>query len=111
RAVRQGGRVVIVQHPGGRPKQVSMAKNEIHFADDEIVQYVTSTEGGSSGAPVFDHATFEVVAMHARGGLLPVPGRHGTDPHNQGPAARAILARLRQLDPVMCDRLTGSTGT
>jgi V8-like Glu-specific endopeptidase len=95
---REGQRVAIIQHPGGRPKQISMHQNRVAFADQRIVQYVTSTEPGSSGAPVFDSATFEVVAVHNKGGHVSVPGKHGSYLRNQGSSARAILERLRELD-------------
>lgn len=57
------GRVVIIQHPGGYPKQISLQNNLIAHADHRIVQYYTSTKAGSSGSPVFDNE-FSVVAIH-----------------------------------------------
>jgi hypothetical protein len=109
KGVREGQRVALIQHPGGRPKEVSMHQNRVTYADQRVVQYVTSTEPGSSGCPVFDNATFEVVAMHNKGGHLPVPGKHGSYLRNEGSSARAILERLKELDPDAYRQLT--TGT
>lgn len=53
----------IVQHPGGLHKQIGVYRNEIKLVDDEVLQYLTDTEGGSSGAPVFNQ-DWEVIAIH-----------------------------------------------
>jgi hypothetical protein len=63
--VKPNDRVVIIQHPGGYPKQVALQNNLVAYADSKIVQYYTSTKGGSSGSPVLDEA-FAVVAIHYR---------------------------------------------
>ncbi|AFM17725.1 V8-like Glu-specific endopeptidase [Mycolicibacterium chubuense NBB4] len=56
-------RVYIIQHPNGGPKQIGMIHNVVRFVDDDIVQYLTDTEGGSSGSPVFDEE-WHLVALH-----------------------------------------------
>lgn len=53
----------IVQHPGGGPKQIGVYRNEIKYFDDNVLQYLTDTEGGSSGAPVFNQE-WEVIGIH-----------------------------------------------
>jgi V8-like Glu-specific endopeptidase len=98
KVIREGQRVAIIQHPGGRPKEISMHRNRVAYVDQRVVQYVTSTEAGSSGSPVFDNATYQVVAVHNKGGNLPVPGTHGSYLRNEGSSARAILERLKALD-------------
>jgi V8-like Glu-specific endopeptidase len=63
RAVEVDQRVVIVQHPGGLPKKIAFAHNLVRHVDDDVVQYWTDTEQGSSGSPVFNES-WEVVALH-----------------------------------------------
>ena len=41
-------------HPGGSPKRVSLRQNFIAARTDEFLHYMTDTEPGSSGSPVFD---------------------------------------------------------
>jgi hypothetical protein len=55
--------VNIVQHPSGLPKQIALYHNVVAYADDSRVQYLTDTEPGSSGSPVFD-SHWRVVAIH-----------------------------------------------
>jgi len=56
-------RVAIIQHPGGGVKRISLQHNLVCYADTSILQYYSSTQPGSSGAPVFDD-DFNVVAIH-----------------------------------------------
>jgi len=114
--MQQNQRVVIIQHPGGYPKQISLQNNMVAFADDKIVQYYTSTKAGSSGSPVFDD-NFDVVAIHYRwvhnpewdGAQLRI-----TDPkqvedlqyRNQGTSMIAIIEHLRQAAPQLLAELT-----
>ncbi|MFH8250175.1 trypsin-like serine peptidase [Microbacterium sp. B2969] len=58
-------RVYIIQHPNGAPKKIGMIHNVVRFVDDDVVQYLTDTDGGSSGAPVFNEK-WELVALHHR---------------------------------------------
>jgi V8-like Glu-specific endopeptidase len=113
--MQQNQRVVIIQHPGGYPKQISLQNNMVAYADDKIVQYYTSTKAGSSGAPVFDD-NFDVVAIHYRwvhnpdwdGGQLRI-----TDPkqvedlqyRNQGTSMIAIFDDLTRADPTLLDEI------
>lgn len=59
--------VNIIQHPGGQWKQISLYHNIVTHADERIVQYLTDTLSGSSGAPVFN-SQWDVVALHHSGG-------------------------------------------
>ncbi|MBK7918080.1 MAG: trypsin-like peptidase domain-containing protein [Chloroflexi bacterium] len=63
----------MIQHPGGHYKKISMQNNFVAFADARYLQYLTSTEPGSSGSPVFDN-DFLVIGIHHSGGMLPEPG-------------------------------------
>ncbi len=63
RPPRRGDPAFIVQHPAGGPKKIGLYRNEVRHVDDKAVQYLTDTQGGSSGSPVFNDR-WEVVALH-----------------------------------------------
>lgn len=54
----------ILQHPRGLPQQLSADRFERYDERPGIVQYHAATEGGTSGAPVFDSRTWRVIALH-----------------------------------------------
>ncbi len=104
-AVKPNDRVPIIQHPEGMPKQISLQNNLVAYADDDKVQYYTTTMPGSSGSPVFDNQ-FHVVAIHRNwvgqkhfpvvaedSAAAPQPYR------NQGTSMIAILADLHKNAP------------
>jgi hypothetical protein len=62
-----GDRAFIVQHPDGRQRRLGFVRNVITAVTDDRVQYLTDTQPGSSGAPVFD-AQCRLIALHHRGG-------------------------------------------
>jgi hypothetical protein len=64
---KDGDRAFIVQHPDGKQRRVGFVRNIITAVTDEHVQYLTDTQPGSSGAPVFD-AQCKPIALHHRGG-------------------------------------------
>jgi V8-like Glu-specific endopeptidase len=64
--VAKGDRVNVIQHPGGLPKQLAYLANTVVYAGEGRVQYLTDTELGSSGSPVFD-MHWNVVALHHAG--------------------------------------------
>lgn len=86
-------RVNIIQHPNGLPKQISFQNNFVVFADKTKIQYVTSTQPGSSGSPVFND-NWQVVGLHHAGGLLPEKEGGPLYFRNEGIAIQAILADL-----------------
>ena len=85
---------VIIQHPGGGPKQIALYHNVITYADATRVQYLTDTLPGSSGSPVFD-THWQVVALHHSGGMLREPGTKLQVYRNEGIHINAVLSGLR----------------
>ena len=55
--------VTIVQHPGGKKKQVALRENRIVDVLDSFLHYEADTEPGSSGSPVFDDR-WQVICLH-----------------------------------------------
>lgn len=73
--IREGEYANIIQHPAGRPKEVSIRNNKITVYNQDgttssennnFIYYEADTEGGSSGAPVFNDQWY-VVGLHRRG--------------------------------------------
>jgi V8-like Glu-specific endopeptidase len=94
--VQVGDRVNIIQHPNGLPKQISLYSNVVVYTGGGRVQYLTDTEPGSSGAPVFDR-DWNIVALHHSGGWIAEPG--GADPsrkyyRNEGIHIDTVIAGL-----------------
>ncbi|MFE9423759.1 trypsin-like peptidase domain-containing protein [Kitasatospora sp. NPDC006697] len=58
-------RVCIIQHPYGSVKKLASRHNVVRHVDEQVVQYWTDTDSGSSGAPVFDER-WRLVALHRR---------------------------------------------
>lgn len=87
-------RVLIIQHPRGLPKKIALAHNLVRHVDDDVIQYWTDTDPGSSGSPVFNEA-WEVVALHHR--WVDSPGRDGFAYRNQGRNIVRVAQRLSAL--------------
>jgi V8-like Glu-specific endopeptidase len=88
--------LIVIQHPGGEPKQVSIEGCVVAGIDQPGAtiaktdfQHGCDTMGGSSGSPVLDRATGRVVGLHHFG------YREGVDePVNQAVEIRRILDHL-----------------
>jgi S1-C subfamily serine protease len=91
--VANGQDVVIIQHPAGRLKEIALTDNEVVYVDDQVTQYLTDTEPGSSGSPVFDD-TWKLIALHHSGGWIPEPSSQSTHFRNEGIRISAIRAAL-----------------
>jgi V8-like Glu-specific endopeptidase len=57
----------IIQHPGADSKRLGFVRNQVSSFDDRVVQYLTDTQQGSSGSPVFD-SQGRLIALHHAGG-------------------------------------------
>jgi V8-like Glu-specific endopeptidase len=102
--MRRDDRVAIIQHPGGHLKKISIQNNFVAYADNQVLQYTTSTEPGSSGSPVFDD-DFQVVGIHHSGGMLVEPNTQQRYLRNAGTSAIAILKDLQANAPEIYTRL------
>jgi V8-like Glu-specific endopeptidase len=60
-------RAFILQHPRGNRKRLAFVRNTISSVEARKVFYLTDTEPGSSGSPVFD-ANGNIIALHRAGG-------------------------------------------
>jgi V8-like Glu-specific endopeptidase len=81
-----------------------LQNNFVEYVDENVVQYTTTTEPGSSGAPVLNEA-LEVVAVHHAGGQLPEPTSKRRYLRNEGIRMSAILDELRVNAPEIYQRI------
>jgi hypothetical protein len=102
-------RVYVIGHPGGRDLAFSFQDNELldhegpPVGKPQIpnvcrVHYRAPTEGGSSGSPVFNASSWEVIALHHKGGKLGMPKLNGIDGSyaaNEGIWLQSIVAQIR----------------
>lgn len=89
-----GDPAYILQHPNGQRKRLGFVRNTITDLDPRFVRYLTDTEPGSSGSPVFD-AAGRVIALHHKGGtkVTEVGGKPVTK--NQGVAISRVREGLK----------------
>jgi len=59
--------VYIIQHPAGSVKRIALSDNKVIESFNDFVDYITETQKGSSGSPVFNQR-WELVALHSAGG-------------------------------------------
>jgi len=111
-----GERVNIVHHPGGSPKRVSIRQNFVAPSTEDFLHYMTDTEPGSSGSPVFDDE-WQVVALHHasltidddeeaqlyRDALAALPAEHAPTNQpviiNEGARVGSLIDALREAAP------------
>lgn len=77
----EGEYVSIIQHPNGGPKAVTIRENKVSSILDDFIHYLTDTEPGSSGSPVFNDQWI-VVALHHSG--VPDPNKKNIWIANEG---------------------------
>jgi endonuclease G len=78
-------RVNIIQHPGGRRKEISLQDNKVSQFFENKVYYFADTQKGSSGAPVFNNR-WQIVALH----------HWGTPTHNEGIRISSICNHIEK---------------
>jgi S1-C subfamily serine protease len=88
-----GERAFIVQHPEGQQKRLGFVRNMITAVTEQVVQYLTDTQPGSSGAPVFD-AEGRLIALHHRGGTPTQKSGMAPLTKNQGVRISRVVAGL-----------------
>ena len=88
-----GDRAFIVQHPAGQQKRLGFVRNMITAVTPDRVQYLTDTQPGSSGAPVFD-ASGTLIALHHRGGTPTQMTGKAPLTKNQGVRISRVVAGL-----------------
>lgn len=98
---RNGAAMVVIQHPGGEPKQVSLLGCKVlpyrapgRGPDRTDFGHLCDTLGGSSGSPVIDLRTGAVVGLHHLGYL-----EGDAMPVNRAVHIPAIVAHLAGSDP------------
>ena len=83
--------VSIIQHPKGGPKSVTLRENKVSRIKDTFIHYLTDTEPGSSGSPVFNDQ-WTLVALHHAG--VPNPEQKDEWIANEGILIFAIVNYL-----------------
>ena len=84
----QGEYVSIIQHPKGGPKSVTLRENKVSRVRGNFIHYLTDTEPGSSGSPVFNDQ-WTLVALHHAG--VPDPEQKNEWIANEGIRISSIV--------------------
>lgn len=56
----------LIHHPNGAPQQITLRNNALLARHEQLLHYAADTDGGSSGAPVFNDG-WQLVALHHGG--------------------------------------------
>jgi hypothetical protein len=91
----KGEGAYILQHPGGRRKRLGFVRNQVSAVDERVLTYLTDTEPGSSGSPVFNAAGRLIGLHHAGGTPQTVTGRPPLV-KNEGIRIPRVVAGLAQ---------------
>jgi hypothetical protein len=86
----------IIQHPGGARKRLGYVRNQLSYFNQQVVHYLTDTQAGSSGAPVFN-SQGELLAVHHFGGRPQTVVGKAPLKKNEGIRISCILHDFAQL--------------
>ena len=86
----------IVQHPGGQRKRIAFVRNQVTDFDDLAVHYLSDTQAGSSGSPVF-HESGRLMALHRAGGTPQEVAAKQPLRKNEGVRIQRIVEKMGQL--------------
>lgn len=84
----EGQRVNIIQHPQGRRKEITLQDNTVSEVLSTRLRYISDTDFGSSGSPVFNNSWQLICLHHARTNA-------GGEARNQGIRIDSIIQDLR----------------
>lgn len=84
----KGEHVSIIQHPKGAPKSIALRENKVLDIFDDYIHYTTDTDGGTSGAPVYNDQWIVVALHHAS---IPNPKNRDNFIANEGIRISSIL--------------------
>ena len=87
----------IIQHPAGERKRIAFVRNQVTDVDDKVLHYLSDTQQGSSGSPVFDDQGRLIGLHHAGGRPQEVAGRLPMR-KNEGIRIPQILAGLSRME-------------
>ncbi len=93
-----GEHVIIIQHPNGGPKQITLTANQVVGVWEHRLHYTTDTMPGSSGSPVFNDL-WQVIAIHHAGGELQINAKGEKRFVNEGILMSAIRPDAGKLWP------------
>lgn len=102
--------VNIIQHPFGYSKKVAIRNNHIYDNHYPKVRYFTDTEGGASGAPVFND-NWEVIALHRASTLVDNVKYNGqlTAWVNEGVQLDAIVSHLKLKNKQLAEEILSTS--
>ena len=65
----EGDRLLMLHHPKGQPMQVSIHEclHDRSYSNASYIGHFCDTQGGSSGAPIFDFDRLDVIGLHTHG--------------------------------------------
>lgn len=95
-----GEMAFVIQHPLGERKRVGFVRNTIVNFDARTVHYLTDTQAGSSGSPVFDQRGQLIAIHHAGGQPQDIAGRQPLQP-NEGMRVKLVLEGLERMGRTM----------